>query len=434
MGTIVNKLNKLLETKAAIKAALVEKGQTPGDVFSEYPNMIKSIKTDNIKLSALNVISQPYKISYNAKETFDPAGMQVIAMYSNGASKTITDFTVEPSRALSPLDTKVNVKYTEFGVTVQTEVNITVSHIRLDVPREVGGYIYTGSTINSAWSGYDASLMSMDGVTAAIDAGTYGVKFALRDTLNYRWSDGTTADKTVTWTIGKAQASISLSKTSVTLNGDNPTETIAITSVGMNSIVAASSDTSVATISMSGNTLTVSNVNETTGNATINFTGEVNNNYNAPTYPSIVVHAEFAPPTAKITFNRYINGTPNTLVYQGYSAYCRIKIDGVSCIPSEFPQTIEVPVGTVLSCVVIVMCSGKNAYISVNGTKVLEKYNKDYPNSTISPTYNYTVTGDTTILCGYDYNTEQPTYNSGNIDLYYGYIEITENSGGGLNS
>ena len=46
MGTTTDKLNKLMETKAAIKAALVEKGQNPSDVFSTYADNIKAIKAD----------------------------------------------------------------------------------------------------------------------------------------------------------------------------------------------------------------------------------------------------------------------------------------------------------------------------------------------------------------------------------------------------
>lgn len=44
MGTTADKLNKLIQTKAAIKAALVEKGQNPSDVFSTYAADIKAIK------------------------------------------------------------------------------------------------------------------------------------------------------------------------------------------------------------------------------------------------------------------------------------------------------------------------------------------------------------------------------------------------------
>lgn len=43
MGTTTEKFQKLIQTKADIKAALTEKGQTVGDVFSEYPAAVRAI-------------------------------------------------------------------------------------------------------------------------------------------------------------------------------------------------------------------------------------------------------------------------------------------------------------------------------------------------------------------------------------------------------
>lgn len=40
-----DKLNRLKQTKADLKAALIEKGQNPGDVFSDYPDMVRAIET-----------------------------------------------------------------------------------------------------------------------------------------------------------------------------------------------------------------------------------------------------------------------------------------------------------------------------------------------------------------------------------------------------
>lgn len=45
MGTIADKLAKLNTTKEELKAALAEKGQTVGDVFSTYPAAVRAIKT-----------------------------------------------------------------------------------------------------------------------------------------------------------------------------------------------------------------------------------------------------------------------------------------------------------------------------------------------------------------------------------------------------
>ena len=45
MGTTADKLAKLNATKADLKAAIKEKGQTVGDVFSTYPAAVRAIET-----------------------------------------------------------------------------------------------------------------------------------------------------------------------------------------------------------------------------------------------------------------------------------------------------------------------------------------------------------------------------------------------------
>ena len=40
-----DKLNRLKQTKADLKAALTEKGQNPGNMFSQYPDMVRAIQT-----------------------------------------------------------------------------------------------------------------------------------------------------------------------------------------------------------------------------------------------------------------------------------------------------------------------------------------------------------------------------------------------------
>lgn len=47
MGTVTDKLNKILSTKDAIKAAIVEKGQTvtDTDTFASYPDKIRAIES-----------------------------------------------------------------------------------------------------------------------------------------------------------------------------------------------------------------------------------------------------------------------------------------------------------------------------------------------------------------------------------------------------
>lgn len=160
------------------------------------------------------------------------------------------------------------------------------------VPSQSGSLTYTGSAQTPSWSNYDASKMTLS-VTAQTNAGTYSASFT--PAADYRWSDGTTTAKTVNWTIGKAAGSLSLSKTSITLNSSTKSTTFTVTRAGDGAITVTSSDTSVATVSLSGNTVTVSSVNDKTGTATITVSVAAGTNHNAPANKTCSVSAEFLP-------------------------------------------------------------------------------------------------------------------------------------------
>lgn len=71
MGTTADKLNKLIESKAAIKAAIEAKGVADvGDVLSEYPNKIASIPSGGTggKLDIAN-----YSLGSSHFVVFDPS-------------------------------------------------------------------------------------------------------------------------------------------------------------------------------------------------------------------------------------------------------------------------------------------------------------------------------------------------------------------------
>lgn len=61
---------------------------------------------------SLNVKSMPSKTVYKAGEAFDPTGMVITALYSNGVSKEITEYSYAPNRTLSTDDTEMTVTYT----------------------------------------------------------------------------------------------------------------------------------------------------------------------------------------------------------------------------------------------------------------------------------------------------------------------------------
>lgn len=159
------------------------------------------------------------------------------------------------------------------------------------VPSQSGTLTYSGSAQSPSWSNYDSTKMTLS-VTAQTNAGTYSATFTPKD--DYMWSDdSSTAAKSVSWTIGKAAGSLSLSETSVTLNTNTLTGTVTVTRPGDGKISASSDNTGVATVSVSGTTLTISHVNQTTGTATITVSVAAGTNHTAPASKTISVNAQF---------------------------------------------------------------------------------------------------------------------------------------------
>ena len=107
------------------------------------------------------------------------------------------------------------------------------------------------------------------------------------------WSDETTAAKTVNWTINKAAGSLSVSPQTVTLDMEHPTAQITVTRPGNGAITAVSNNTGIVTVSVSGNVITVHNVNQTSGDTTITVKVAAGTNYTAPANKTVTVNAEF---------------------------------------------------------------------------------------------------------------------------------------------
>ena len=155
----------------------------------------------------------------------------------------------------------------------------------------VGSYTYNGQAQGPTITTLDPNFNDYVTTTGAtnVNAGTYTLRFSIKNTLVNAWSDLTTADKTYTYTINKANGNITLSSQSVTLNNDNTSATVTVTATG--TVTANSSDTGIATVSTSGNTIIIT-ATEETGEATITVNSAATNNYTAASQ-TISVSAEF---------------------------------------------------------------------------------------------------------------------------------------------
>lgn len=244
------------------------------------------------KLVSIAVTTPPTKTAYRYGEAFSAAGMVVTATYTDGNSAAVTGYTTSPASFTSLGDQSVTVKYTENGVSVAVTTPVTVSRAVIStVPSQSGSLTYTGSTLSPSWNNYNSAQLTLGGTTSATNAGTYTATFT--PTSNYEWSDGTTAAKSVSWTIGKAAGSLSIAPTSLTLNTASPTGTINVTRAGNGTISAESSDTSVATVSVSGTQVTVNNVNQTSGSAVITISVSAGTNHTAPGSKTCEITAAF---------------------------------------------------------------------------------------------------------------------------------------------
>ena len=230
------------------------------------------------RLTGISIETPPSKTEYQAGEVFDPAGMSVLAAYSDGASAAVTGCTVPTEAFTAPGNQQVTVTYTENGVTASASVSVTVARLVIEnVPSQSGSPAYTGEPVTPEWENYDPAQLTMGGTASAVNAGEYAAAFT--PTESYQWSDGTTGAKSVPWSIGKAEGSVSVSPASVTLDKDHPTAELQVIRAGDGAISAVSSDPSVAAVIVSGTTVTVSSVGEASGSATVTVTAEEGTNH-----------------------------------------------------------------------------------------------------------------------------------------------------------
>ena len=182
-------------------------------------NMVGGGAGGGIKLVAIDITKEPNKVNYRPGQTFDPAGMEVTATYSNGATLLATGWTYSPTGALAEGTQSVTIVYTEGGVSAQASQAITVQKASFPVPSQSSPLVYTGGQQSPQWTGYDSAEMTIGGTSAATDAGTYQAIFSLKDKVGTQWADGTTEDKTVSWSIGRATVNVPTQSGSLTYNG-----------------------------------------------------------------------------------------------------------------------------------------------------------------------------------------------------------------------
>lgn len=256
---------------------------------SKFLTMVGGGAGGGIKLESIAITTPPDNITYLPGEVFDPAGMVVTASYSNGATLTATGWTYSPSGALPEGTSEVEIIYTEAGVTKTAVQAITVERGTISVPTVSGSLTYNGQTQSPTLTGYDADKMVLSGDTSGTNAGSYTA--VVTPTAQYKWADGSTEAKDIQWSIDKATPSITFDPESVSLDTSTTSQEVAVGYTGDGVLSAQSNNSGVATVSLSGNMLTVDGVD--TGSTTITVSASEGTNYTAVS-ASLSVAVQFA--------------------------------------------------------------------------------------------------------------------------------------------
>lgn len=94
---------------------------------SEESKNEESKNNNQLTLVGIVISSMPNKTSYLVGDKFDKAGMVVIAKYSDGTSKEITNYTISPSENLTENDKQVKITYSEGNEKIEQTIEIKVN-------------------------------------------------------------------------------------------------------------------------------------------------------------------------------------------------------------------------------------------------------------------------------------------------------------------
>ena len=215
--------------------------------FEVYTNnLIRSDKATQIfdfDLAAISITDSKGNLVYaSTYYTFGAGNGKITAQWkandytttfdANGGSVSQTSKTVTYNSTYGTLPTPTRDGYTFQGwytaktggtkVTSSTVVTSTSNHTLyarwyVAIPTANTGLIYNGNVQTGVKSGTGYTL---SGTYQATNAGTYTATVSLSNSSNSFWSDGSTGNKTITWSIGRATISAPSAVSGLVYNGN----------------------------------------------------------------------------------------------------------------------------------------------------------------------------------------------------------------------
>lgn len=154
-------------------------------------------------------------------------------------------------------------------------VSATPKIINITIPSFSGDTTFTYDTLTHTPGVYnpDEQYIEMDSnsVTSSSETGTHQIIFRLKDPDTTQWNDGTTVDKTLTWSIVgvKKNAAVSISTSEILLTPVNNTATIPIAQIGDGTLSVVVEGDSVITTYIYESNLIITLIEGSEGNCTV---------------------------------------------------------------------------------------------------------------------------------------------------------------------
>lgn len=185
-----------------------------GKVF----NVSSKESKETIVLSYLLYITYQgtFQQSYNEGEVFNPDGLQIVAHFSDGSTRILTNTdSVEwkyfPTATLDSTTTYITAYYSYYEKTASCKIPITVTKTYVEAPYILEeSFKYNAQEQTPTIMNYDSRYMTMEGTLQAIDAGTYKITFKIIDP-RYQFTTGG-QELVLQWIIDKAIRPLSLSQ------------------------------------------------------------------------------------------------------------------------------------------------------------------------------------------------------------------------------
>ena len=201
---------------------------TSNYVFSDGTTADKSI---NWKINAKK-LAKPTASTTSFTYNKSSQGLTISNYDSNYMTKSGTDTAVAAASysVTFALKNTTNTTWSD-GTTSNVVISWSIAVLKLTKPSaSTTAFTYDGTSKNLSVSNFNSNYESLSGSTSEINAGSYSATYSLLDTTNTTWSDGSTADITLSWQITRkkltaAQSTFSQSGT-LTYNGSAQSPTI----------------------------------------------------------------------------------------------------------------------------------------------------------------------------------------------------------------